>query len=171
VGQRRSPYRGPRRSWDGADLDTDAAVITRVRAFPQQRPTRSARLSFAAGRVGLRWRQNRRSRRPRAAHIEAAAGVRSRWRLVSIWTTPRHPKRRLLLQRRPTRPARPSFRRRSSRAAPEAEPPIQMPLHSPYRAVGTKPGQRAHTLPFSPPRQHPTRSMRRRQSYDKIGMN
>ena len=82
----RSPYRGQRPGWgwDGANLDTDAAVITRVRAFPQQRPIRSARLSFAVGRVGQRWRQDCRSRRRSAAHIKvsgeggAGDGARSR---------------------------------------------------------------------------------------------
>jgi hypothetical protein len=49
------PISRPRRGWDGADLATDAAVVTRVRVSPRQRPTRSTRLSFAAGRVGQRW--------------------------------------------------------------------------------------------------------------------
>jgi len=53
----RSPYRDLRRvwGWDGAHLDTDAAVFP-LMGFPlRQRPTRSTRLSFGAARIETRW--------------------------------------------------------------------------------------------------------------------
>ena len=93
------------------------------RPILRQRPIRSARLSF-------RRRPSRAAPGSRQSHCgptaqpvsRPAMRVRLEWRLASIRTTPMHPNRRPLLRRRPTRPARLSFRRRPSRAALGSQP-------------------------------------------------